>query len=790
MALMTAKKRLVLLDTHAILHRAYHALPDFSSSKGEPTGALYGLTSMLVRIIGDLKPDYIVAAYDLPKPTYRHAAYEKYKATRKKAEADLVAQIIRSRDVIKAFGIPAYEKEGFEADDVIGTVVEKMKKEKEVDVIIASGDMDTLQLVDDKRVRVYTLKKGLSETILYDEDAVQARFGFAPALIADYKGLRGDPSDNIPGVAGVGEKTAGILISKFGSLDDLYKVLKKDPEQVAAAGVKEGMLKKLQGQEEEARFSKMLAEIRRDVPIDFELPVKSWREGANPQNLFDLMAELDFRSLIPRARSMFGVEQAPAAEEMAEQGEKVPEEEVRKLALAVWVLDSSITEPVLDDIYRVSKSKTIAEARAKILRELEERKLSFVYEKIELPLMPVLRRMEERGILVNRAFLASLATDYHKELDTIAANIYKLAGREFNINSPKQLSEILFDTLGLSIKNHKKTSTGVRSTRESELAKMADLHPIIAEVLSHRELQKLLSTYIDTIPKLLDEKNRLHTTYVQTGTTTGRLSSQEPNLQNIPIKSTLGRAIRHAFVASPDFSLVAFDYSQIELRIAALLSGDEALADIFREGGDVHAAVASRVFGTPEAEVTKEQRRRAKVINFGILYGMGVNALKEGLGTSRAEAQEFYNHYFETFSRLADYLNETKADAARLGYTTTLFGRRRQFEGIRSPIAYVRAAAERMAINAPMQGTQSDIVKLAMVRIDELFEREGLRQKAYTLLQVHDELIFEIDESLVQDIAPKIQTIMENIVPAHERRGIPLIAKGYAGKNWGEMKEL
>jgi len=800
---MPAKKRLVLLDTHAILHRAYHALPDFSSSKGEPTGALYGLISMLVRIIGDLKPDYIVAAYDLPKPTYRHIAYEKYKATRKKAEDDLVAQIIRSRDIIKAFGIPAYEKEGFEADDVIGTVVELLKKEKNVDIVIASGDMDTLQLVDGKSVQVYTLKKGLSETIMYDEKAVEERFGFPPALIADYKGLRGDPSDNIPGVAGVGEKTAGVIISKFGSLDDVYAALKKDPEKFEAAGVKEGMIKKLREQEEEARFSKMLAEIRRDAPIEFKLPEKLWREGVNPQQLFDLMAELDFRSLLPRARTLFGVE-APAYEspkEIAEEIKKgggtpglqevpIPQEEIDGLLLAVWVLDSSITQPTLDDIYRVSKTKNIEDAREKIRSALAEKKLSFIYDKIELPLMPVLRRMEERGVLVDRAYLAKLAEEYHRRLDTVAKHIYDLAGQEFNINSPKQLSAILFDTLGLSLKNHKKTSTGVRSTRESELEKMKELHPIIENILAHRELQKLLSTYIDTIPTLLDENDRLHTTYIQTGTTTGRLSSQEPNLQNIPIKSDLGRVIRNGFVATPGFSLVAFDYSQIELRIAALLSGDEKLADIFRQGGDVHAAVAARVFGVPEDIVTKEQRRRAKVINFGILYGMGVNALKDGLGTSRKEAQEFYNNYFETFSRLAEYLNDVKADAARLGYTTTLFGRQRQFEGIRSPIAYIRAASERMAINAPMQGTQADIVKLAMVRLDEMFEREGLREKAYMLLQVHDELIFEIDEKIARGIAPKIQDIMENIVPEKERRGIPFIAKGYIGKNWGEMNRL
>lgn len=786
-----AQKRLVLLDTHAILHRAYHALPDFSSSKGEPTGALYGLISMLVKLVHDLKPDYIVAAWDLPKPTYRHAAYKEYKATRPKAEDDLVAQIKRSRDIISALHIPSYDHEGFEADDVIATVAEKMKKHKDVDVIIASGDMDTLQLVDDARVRVYTLKKGITDTILYDEEKVKERYGFGPALIPDYKGLRGDPSDNIPGVKGIGEKTATALITQFGTIEELYKTLKKNPEKLAAAGIKEGMIEKLKAQEEDAHFSKMLAEVRRDVPIEFELPKETWRESADPQKILDLAAELEFRSLVPRIKELFGTTKLFESEEaeVPEATEQVQKDELAKVALAVWVLDSAITEPTLEDIYRVAKKRTFAEAKEVILKEIRDRNLSHVYEQIELPLMPVLRRMEERGILVDRAFLADLSKEYGKELKKLAGRIYEYAGGEFNVSSPRQLSEVLFDKLGLSLKNHKKTSTGARTTRESELEKMRDQHPIIGEVLSYRELSKLLSTYIDSIPKLLDDNDRLHTTFVQTGTTTGRLSSQEPNLQNIPIKSELGRRIRRAFVATPGFTLVSFDYSQIELRIAAILSGDEALGDIFRQGGDVHAAVAARIFGVAESEVSYEQRRRAKVINFGILYGMGVNSLREALGTTRKEAQEFHERYFQTFSRLAAYLEETKADAARLGYTETLFGRRRHFEGIRSSIPYVRAAAERMAINAPMQGTQSDIVKLAMVEIDELIRKEGLGEKAYALLQVHDELLFEIAEGEADALAPKIKKIMEEVLPEKERRGIPLSAEGKRGKDWESMEK-
>src|SRR3989344_115478 len=360
-------KRVVLLDTHAILHRAYHALPDFSSSRGEPTGALYGLISMLARIIQDLKPDYIVAALDLPGPTHRHTAYEKYKATRKKAEEDLVLQIQRSRDVLKAFGIPMYASEGFEADDCIGTVVEKLKRRKDIDIIIASGDMDALQLVQGERVQVYTLKKGLNDTVMYDEAAVKARYGFGPELLPDYKGLRGDPSDNIPGVKGIGEKTAATLIATFGGIEQIYEALKKHPEWVSDAGVKEGAQAKLLEGEEEAKLSRALGEIHRSVPIEFSLPEKGWKESADPQAALDLVSELEFRSLSPRVKQLFaGSTQALFEEQEEEARPAVPERELNETALAVSVLDSSIAEPTFEDIHRLGKSKDFETARKNI----------------------------------------------------------------------------------------------------------------------------------------------------------------------------------------------------------------------------------------------------------------------------------------------------------------------------------------------------------------------------------------------------------------------------------------
>ena len=786
------KKKLIVLDTHAILHRAYHGMPDFSSSKGEPTGALYGLISMLVRIFTELQPDYIAAAFDLPKATHRHDAFDGYKAKRTKTEDALVAQIERSRDVLKHFAIPLYEAEGFEADDVIGTIAHQMKEDKTVDIIIASGDMDTLQLVDDKHVQVYTIKKGINDTILYDEVKVNERFGFGPELIPDFKGFRGDPSDNIPGVKGIGEKTATALLTTFGSLDDVYKALKKDSEVARVkAGLTPRIVNLLLEEEEEARFSKMLAEIRLDAPVSFSIPEKSWKENVELEPLMTLMTELEFRSLMPRVRALLGAPALPREVEKEEEKREDDPELVAKAQLALWIVDSNYTFATADDILRFTKEKDIASALVKLEGEIKKDKgLSFVYEQIELPLSPILRHTESVGIKVDRKELQKLADTYRTELEKLEKSIYAHAGGEFNINSPKQLGDVLFEKLGLGGAKQKKTATGQKSTKESELEKLRESHPIIADVLSYRELQKLLSTYIDTIPLQLDKDDRLHTSYVQPSTTTGRLSSRDPNLQNIPIKSELGRAIRNAFVAKKGYSLVAFDYSQIDLRVASFLSEDPKLIEIFTSDKDVHSAVASRVFGVPEEEVTKEMRRKAKVINFGILYGMGVNALRENLGTDRKEAQLFYQNYFETFNRLASYLEETKAKAAKEGYVETFFGRRRYFEGIRSAIPFVRASAERMAINAPIQGTQADILKLAMIQIDTELKEKGWESDATLLLQVHDELIYEVKTDLVDQVAPVVRKAMESIMSATDTKGVPLKAKASWGPSWGEMTNL
>lgn len=787
------KKKLVLLDAHAILHRAYHALPDFSSPTGEPTGALYGVVSMLLKIVEELKPDYIVACYDLPEPTYRHEAFEGYKAGRVKMDDALAAQIERSRDVFAAFGIRIYEAAGFEADDMLGTIAEQTKAFDDLEVVVASGDMDTLQLIEKKRVQVYTLRKGIKDTILYDEKGVKERFGFGPELIPDFKGLRGDPSDNIPGIVGIGEKTATELMTQFGGIEDIYKKLKKNEDLFLKAGIKPRIITLLKEGEEEAQFSKMLATIRRDAPIEFELPEKTWRDKLDVEEILQLFAELGFRTLGARVKTLFGGEDSGY---ITDEGEVVAEEEVRKTALALWLLESDTTNPTLEDILAYARGRgkeaNFETAKKLIFDELHEQKLTKLYEDVELPLIEVVDYMHEKGIALDTPYLNAISKKFHKELESLEKSIYKLAGTEFNINSPKQLGDVLYDTLGLKAKNQKKTATGQRSTRESELDKLKDEHKIIPEILRYRELQKLVSTYVDTLPQTVGKDGRVHTTFLQAGTVTGRMGSKDPNMQNIPMRTDEGRAIRRAFVAEKGYTLVAIDYSQIELRIAAFLSEDEKLMDIFKRGEDVHAGVASRVFNVASEDVTPDMRRRAKVINFGILYGMGVNALRQNLGedTSRQEAQEFLSAYFNTFTRLAEYLEEVKAFARKNRYTETLFGRRRYFPGIASSLPFIKAQAERMAINAPIQGTEGDIVRIAMNKVYYHFKEKKMLDEVRMLLQVHDELVFEIKTELVEKVLPEITSRMTDIVSEKDSHGVPISVEVKVGPNWEEMTKV
>ena len=812
------KMTLVLLDAHAIIHRAYHALPEFMSSDGEPTGALYGISNMLMKIIVDLKPDYIVACYDLPQKTFRHEAYDAYKAGRAKADEALVSQLIKSRQIFEAFDIPIYDAPGFEADDVLGTIVEELKNKKEVNIIIASGDMDTMQLIDGKKVQVYTLKKGINDTILYDEEKVFERFGFKPELLPDYKGLRGDPSDNIIGIKGIGEKTATNLIVSFGTIEEIYKKLKKHPDSILKSGISPRVLELIKNNEEEALFSKTLAKIRRDAPINFTMLGKTFWESADLKKVEEVFIKFEFRSLLSRIKGFFEKNQQTLSEnhvlrrshsvlegqdlfgssedsskhdfQKAEAIEEVIDpNRLNEASIALWLINSDISNPKKEDILIYAKTNDFEKAYEYVFNKLKEKKLDTIYEEIEKPIIPIVKEMEGYGILIDKKYLENLSLEYHKELDKLTDKIYKMTGSDFNINSPKQLGEVLFGKMG--IKSKKRGASGAFSTKISVLEELEEDNPVIKEILSYRELQKLLSTYIDVIPKMTGEDGRLHAKFLQNGTTTGRFSSQDPNLQNLPIKTELGRKIRGGFVAQSGYKLVAFDYSQIELRVAAILSGDEKMTQIFREKKDAHTGVASFVFNVPQNEVDSEMRRKAKVINFGIIYGMGVSALKKNLGGTREEAQKFYDNYFNQFSGIRDYLENVKNFAIKNTFTETLFGRRRYFPNINSRIPFLKNMAERTATNAPIQGTAADIIKLAIRYANEDLEKAGFKNEAHLVLQIHDELVFEVKEDKLGKVEKIVENAMETVLSRSylkHQTEIPLSVHFGSGDNLEEVK--
>lgn len=840
-------KTLVILDAHAIIHRAYHALPPFTSPKGEPTGAVYGLASMLLRIIRELKPNYIAAAFDLPHPTFRHIAYEQYKAKRPEAAKELVAQFARSRELVGLFGIPIYDKSGFEADDIIGTIVEKLKKAPGLKIIIASGDLDTLQLVDDEKVVVYTLRKGIQDTLFYNEEEVKKRFGFNPKLLPDFKGLKGDPSDNIIGIAGIGDKTASALIQKFGGLENILGLAKRNPEKLKNAGIKDRITELLKTKEEDALFSRELAVIKKDVPIEFALKKCAFR-GFDRPKLEALFRELGFMSLLARlsgsdkkteekpqtlslrfdtnglgdSKIYYWIELEGNIYAVGETGKIARASEIQNfgaktnrafdakrimrlaeealvfeddLRIMFWLLNPNRSDPKIADVLSslfpeenavLPNSLTLLPKAFGLLEaELENKNLLSVYREIEMPLIPVLFEMEKRGIACDAGLLIKASKEIKARIGVVEKSIYKHSGEKFNINSTRDLSRILFEKLKISTKGIRKTDGGKTSTRFSELTKLQSAHHIIKDIIEYRELAKIASTYTDVLPQVIAKDGRIHTTFNQTGTVTGRLSSADPNLQNVPVKSEFGDAIRRAFYAADKKIFLSFDYSQMQLRIAAYLSQDKKLLEFFKIGKDVHLAVAAEVFNVSESEVTAEMRRRAKTINFGILYGMGANALSENLGVSREEAAVFLEDYFMRFSGLAKYFEEVKEKAANVGYVETIFKRRRYLPEINSGLAMVKREAERMALNTPIQGTEADIMKMAMIKTSrKIAEDVKLSGKIAMVLQIHDELLFEAEKGVLDYAVKDLKPIMENIVS--DKIILPIDVK--IGPNWAELK--
>ncbi len=885
-------KKIVLIDSHAIIHRAFHALPPLNDSRGEPVNAVYGFASILLRILKELRPDYLAAAFDMPGKTFRHEQYEAYKAHRPPTPDELKSQFAKVHELVEAFGIPVFQKEGYEADDIIGTMTRELAAEKDCEVIIITGDSDALQLVR-SNVKVYTMKKGVNDIAVYGEDEVHQRYGLMPEQLIDFKGLKGDASDNIKGVKGIGEKTAADLLKKFGSIDKMYEALEK-----GKAGISETIAAKLREGKKDAIFSRELARIDQHVPIMVQPEDVVWHDGSHEAAAAKLFRKYGFLSLVKRLsnnggdddikkdakksqRKTGGVATAqPSLLDLSDiqtdtllvRGVKEFSAYLKKrrrkvrtaLLLAnglVYIVGDGDGPFLLEDVAMKSrdakkffeKSAFVCHDAKSLIRFLRrygielgevefdtmiaaylvessgrdfswvaiasrelgrpvqqdspddlgcffdgaaalETKLAAagaekIFRDIELPLTRILAGMEDRGILLDRKLLGKIGEKLDRELEGLTAKIHALAGSEFNINSAQQLSNILFNVLGIGTKGLRKTEKGgVVSTRESELEKLKGEHTIIGRVLDYRELAKLKNTYVDSLPELVDPTDgRLHTTFNQTGTSTGRLSSSNPNLQNIPILSEYGREVRKAFIAKKGFLLVSFDYSQIELRVAAHMAHDEKMIEAFRSGADIHAMTAAVVYHVPPEKVTPELRRAAKTLNFGVLYGMGQNAFAEATGFSRVEAKRFIGEYFRDFSGIARFIGATKEFAAEHGYVETLFGRRRYIPEIFSPNWQIRREAERMAINHPIQGTATgDIIKLAMVRVYEWVHGKKLEERIRMLLQVHDELVFEIAEDRAQKSIPEMRRIMESVADLD----VPLVVDVKAGYNWGEQKKF
>ena len=887
--------------------------------------AAYGFTSILLRVFKELRPDYWAVTFDLTGPTFRHKEFKEYKATRVKAPQELYDQIPIVKQIVAGFNIPIFEKTGFEADDLIGTLVRQLTGG--VEKIIVTGDNDTLQLITDD-TRVYTLKKGLGETVLYDEAAVKERYGLKPDQLIDFKALRGDPSDNIPGVKGIGEKTASELLQTFGSLDKLYQALDRGDARLKK--VSERIQALLKERQSDAILSKHLATIVTDVPVKFKLedcaiqrydrapivklfqdlefkslltklpeidqdqdsaPAKTQVQQSLPQStkphrasdakyhlvdsvekLKSLVSELQSVSELcvdtettdidPFRAELVGIslawqkaeayylpvlakpelKDAPAFKKLAD---ILTDQAVAKVGhnlkfdlsvlkqagldlapldfdtmIAAYLLnpgsrrynleDQVFTElgyemqPIEELIGPKSKDqRTMAEVEPaevawysgedadftlRLKRQLEsqlaKQGVAGLFHKIEMPLVAVLESMEETGIKIDAARLKKLSQSVGQRLKKLEQEIFKSAGTEFNVNSPVQLKEILFERLKIDTKGIGKTKTGL-STAASELEKMKHLHPIIKQISQNRELAKLKNTYLDALPKLINPKTgRVHTDFNQTIAATGRLSSSNPNLQNIPIRTDLGNEIRKAFVAERGRRLVAVDYSQIELRVIASLANDPAMIKTFERGEDIHTHTASVIHDVPIDKVTKNLRRLAKEVNFGIIYSLGPFGLAERQGISREKAKAFIEKYLSTYSKVREWLEATKEEAHKVGYVETIFGRRRYLPEINSSNQMLKAAAERIAVNMPIQGTAADLMKLAMLKVAQELPKEF--PKARMLLQVHDELVLEAPASQAEAVGRLVQKLMVGVAKLR----VPVEAAVEIGLNWGSLKKV
>ena len=880
--------KLMVIDGNSLINRAFYGIRMLTTKDGQPTNAVYGFVNILLKLLDEEKPDALCVTFDRKAPTFRHLAYEGYKAQRKGMPDELAAQLPVLKDVLAAMNIPRYELDGWEADDLIGTIAAR-DTAAGWETVIVTGDKDSLQLVSDAtRVKLVSTRMGQTTTKEMTPETFREAYGFAPVHIVDLKALMGDTSDNIPGVKGIGEKTAMDLIQRYQSVEAIYA----DVEGVEA---KPAVKKKLAEGEEQARMSYDLATIRCDAPIDFSPEDARRREPDGPA-LYELFLALEFNKLIDK----MGLSGGPAAgradkpaagavrqervtdrvrmEELVEQWRREPwvavlalpsldvvavawdggaraalcaadrlegynellralfSGEIQKVshnvkdlmhllldeglstdgfcfdtALAAYLLsptDGSYELEKLGITYfnqEFPKAKeylapdafgpladpagpaeamcahaALAAALYRALApKLEELDMHELYYGLELPLCPVLAEMERAGMLVDRRALADFGILLDGRIQADEALIYELAGEEFNINSTQQFGRILFDKLGLP--PVKKTKTGY-STNADVLEKLRDKHPIVEAVLDYRQLAKLKSTYVDGLTKVIAADGRIHTSFQNTVTATGRLSSTEPNLQNIPVRTELGAELRKMFVAPAGRVLVDADYSQIELRLLAHIAGDEHMIAAFRTGEDIHTVTASQVFGVPPEQVTHEMRRRAKAVNFGIVYGISDFSLSQDIGVTRAEAKAYMEKYFEKYSGVHAYMTQVVERAKADGYVSTLMGRRRWLPELKSSNFNLRSFGERVALNMPIQGTAADLIKKAMLRVDGRLRREGL--EARLVLQVHDELIVESPEGEAEQVQRLLAEEMEHVAEL----AVPLTAEAHAGKSWAEAK--
>ncbi|MEE9520662.1 MAG: DNA polymerase I [Dehalococcoidales bacterium] len=901
------KARLVLFDGNALVHRAFHALPPLTVSKtGEMVGAVYGFALILLKAISELKPTHCAIAFDKKAPTFRHRMFDQYKAHRPPTPNELVDQLGRVRQLVEAFHIPIFELDGYEADDVLGTLSEQASRQG-IDTVIVTGDADATQLVSPK-VKVFYPRRTFGDTTLYDEEAVIKRYGIKPEYIADLKGLEGDPSDNIPGVPGIGEKTAAKLIQQFGTIEEIYAHI----DEVTPAKLQT----KLRENEEVARQSKQLATIVTQVPLTLDLD-DCHVSHYDRQQVAELFRELEFASLLSRLpeveappgspqveteparpRAYHIVNTTPAFNELLNrlsaaesfafdtettsldaisaqlvgisisptpgeayyipighvgfgEVEQLPLEQVinglkplledtslAKLAhngkydmtilaehgvevnnlsfdtmvaayllgekslglktLAFSKLGIEMT-PITALIGSGSKQISMSQVEIKqaadyacadaditgqlaelLSRELHQQGVWQLFSEVEMPLVPVLVTMERNGVALDTEIMREMSHRLGEQLLQLETEIYNNVGHQFNINSPQQLSCILFEELKLP--PARKTKGGY-STGASVLEELRGAHPVIEFILDYRQLAKLKSTYIDTLPNLINPKTgRVHTSFNQTKTATGRLSSSEPNLQNIPVRGKAGRKIRQAFIAPPGSCLLAGDYSQIDLRALAHLSQDSRLLNAFQQDEDIHTATAAQLYGVDASKVTKDMRRLAKTVNFGVIYGMSDYGLEQATGLSREESAQFIASYFDKYPGVKQYLESTKEQAREAGYVQTLLGRKRFIPEINSPNRQVREAAERMAINMPVQGTSADIIKVAMVNLHR--EMDERRLKSKLLLQVHDELIFEVPREELETMRQLVPQVMTTALTL----SVPLKVDIKTGNNWGEME--